>query len=227
MRVTEPSWRAAMEPLRTPLELALPGVCFHTFLDTLIAVTGEIARTRPPEYIEIPVRERYRRTFLRLGVDDATATAAAQRFSMMQMTLLLQHTSLPTEHRTLLQTLAARFRLGLISNFDHAPTVHEVLSRHRINVLFAAVVVSDQLGRRKPHPAIFHEALRRLNARSTEALYVGDSIVEDIGGAAGAGIDGIWLNPTGAAPPSYGPQPRYILPHLTDLPALLYRLSPQ
>lgn len=227
MRVTEPSWRAAMEPLRTPLELALPGVSFRTFLDTLIVVTSEIARARAPEYLEIPVRTRYRWTFLRLGVDETMATTAAERFAMMQMNLLLQHTSLPAEHRTLLQALAASFRLGLISNFDHAPAVRAVLSRHGIDALFAAVVVSDECGRRKPHPAIFHEALRRMQAAAAEALYVGDSLVEDIGGAAAAGIDGIWLNPTGAAAPSDGPQPRAMLSRLTDLPALLHRLAVQ
>jgi FMN phosphatase YigB (HAD superfamily) len=221
MRVTQPSWRPAMQALRAPMEEALPGVPFDAFLDALVAVTGDIVRQRPPEYYEVPVRERYRRALVRVGLEGPVAEAMADRFSMLQMHHLLIHSEVPAAHRTLLHQLTARYRLGLISNFDHAPTVQQVLSWHGIAEVFAVILISDDFGRRKPHPEIFREALRRLGMTAAEALYIGDSFAEDICGPAAVGIDTAWINPGAAVAPADGPQPRYIFSTLAELGALL------
>jgi HAD superfamily hydrolase (TIGR01549 family) len=221
MRVTEPSWRAAMQALRGPMEEALPGLAFDAFLDALFAVTGDIMRQRPPEYYEVSVRERYRRAFIRVGLDPSVAEAMADRFSLLQTRQLVIHSELPAVHLMLLHQLATRYRLGLVSNFDHAPTVREVLSRHGIGDLFAVTLISDEFGRRKPHPEIFREALRRLGATAGEALYIGDSFAEDVRGPAAIGIDTAWINPAAVVPPADSLRPRYLLSTLTDLASVL------
>src|SRR5262245_42965491 len=74
-RVTELTWRAAMEPLRVALTDLVSGLDFDRFLDALIAVTTELNRERAPEYFELPCEERYRRTFARLGIEGPAADA--------------------------------------------------------------------------------------------------------------------------------------------------------
>ena len=84
---------------------------------------------------------------------------------------------------------------------------------------FHTTLISDDFGRRKPHPAIFHAALDRLAGRADEALYVGDTAADDIAGAQAAGIDVAWLNRRDEAPPD--PPPTYTLRQLTDLRDIL------
>lgn len=74
-------------------------------------------------------------------------------------------------------------KMGLISNFTYAPVIYAALRRLDINRFFDAVLVSEAVGWRKPHPGVFEEALRRLGAKSDETVYVGDSPLEDIKGA--------------------------------------------
>ena len=221
MRVTEPSWRSAMQALRAPMEEALTTLSFDDFLDAVVTVTDEIVRQRPPEYYEVSVRERYRRAFIRVGLESSVAEAMADRFSLLQTRQLVIHSEVPAAHLTLLHQLATRYRLGLVSNFDHAPTVREVLSRHGISDVFSVTLISDEFGRRKPHPAIFREALRRLGMTAEEALCIGDSFAEDVRGPAAVGIDAVWINPGAAAVPAGGPRPRYVLSTLPELAVLL------
>jgi putative hydrolase of the HAD superfamily len=56
------------------------------------------------------------------------------------------------------------------------------------------LVVSEEVGAVKPEPAIFEEALNRLQCGAEEAVMVGDSWKEDILGAHGVGIRAVWLN---------------------------------
>ncbi|HTU03612.1 MAG TPA: HAD-IIA family hydrolase [Candidatus Sulfotelmatobacter sp.] len=52
----------------------------------------------------------------------------------------------------------------------------------------------------KPRPHFFQAALGRLQVRPGEAAMIGDSLVADVQGAQGAGLNTIWLAPPGAVP---------------------------
>jgi putative hydrolase of the HAD superfamily len=95
---------------------------------------------------------------------------------------------------TLLQKIAETCKLGLISNFTHAPVVHVSLRKLGISRYFNAVVVSGDIGWRKPHQKIFTEAMRRLQVKAEETVYIGDCPQEDIKGAAQAGMKTVFVN---------------------------------
>lgn len=59
------------------------------------------------------------------------------------------------------------------------------------------VVISGEFGVHKPDPAIFRESLRLGDAPAGEAIYIGDSVEEDITGARTAGLSTIWVNRDG------------------------------
>lgn len=56
-----------------------------------------------------------------------------------------------------------------------------------------AVLVSSELGREKPDPCVFREALSRAGVSAGDALMVGDHPVTDIAGARAVGIAGRML----------------------------------
>lgn len=59
------------------------------------------------------------------------------------------------------------------------------------DTLVNAVVISEEVGFRKPQPQIFRVALDALGCRPNEAIMVGDDLVADIEGALSAGIQPI------------------------------------
>jgi HAD superfamily hydrolase (TIGR01549 family) len=214
-------WRAAMQWLQETAQQELPEVCFDDLLAALMRVTEDIVRQRPPEYREVPSRERFRRALHQLGVDGARAHTTAERLSLAHMAHLASLTVLPEGHLGLLRGLGARYPLGLVSNFDHGPTAHRVLRDHGLSGCFTAIVISDDFGQRKPHAAIFTAALGMLDVPAEDALFVGDSVGEDVTGARNAGLKVAWLNHKGEAVPADASQPDYVIRCLADLLALV------
>jgi len=209
--------RGTYDWLRDPLAARRPAIPFDDFRSALLEVSAAISGERSPEHREIPSRERFLRALERFepGPDAVTAEA----LSLAHMAHLAERTAMPDAHPPLLRELGARYRLGLVSNFDHAPTAQSILARHGVHRCFDVTLISDDFGRRKPHPSIFQEALARLGATPAEALYVGDSAADDVIGAQGVGLDVAWINRSDEAPPN--PPPTHQLRRLTELRSLL------
>jgi HAD superfamily hydrolase (TIGR01549 family) len=219
------AWRSTMSWLRDTAERELPHVAFDDLLRALMRVTEEIIRQRAPEHLEVPSRERFRRALLRVGVAAGQAPEIAERLSVAHMAHLASMTVLPPEHLALLHDLAKRYRLALVSNFDHGPTARRVLSDHGVAGFFDTTVISAEFGRRKPHPEIFAAALQAVGVSADDALFIGDSIGDDVVGAHNAGVPVVWLNGTSTPLPPGTPPPRAVMARLTDLPAVLEQLS--
>jgi HAD superfamily hydrolase (TIGR01549 family) len=105
-------------------------------------------------------------------------------------------------------------RTGICSNWDWCLDRH--LQHNEIDSLVDFVVCSAINGHRKPHPGIFQAVIASAGARPDEILFVGDSLVEDIGGAAVAGLLPIHLDRAGACD-SKG---HHGIPCLSDLRAV-------
>src|SRR5205814_1618940 len=132
----------------------------------------------------LPSRERFRRALERVGCDDTRLAEAAVHLSRAHMALIATATILPDEHRALLEALRPRYRLGLVSNFDDTATAYEILRRHGLLAYLDSVVVSETLGRGKPHPALVRAGLVDLGLGPDGVRFVGDAVAR---GAAAAG----------------------------------------
>jgi FMN phosphatase YigB (HAD superfamily) len=86
-----------------------------------------------------------------------------------------------------------RYRVGLLSNFTYGPVIHNSLKKVDINRFFNAIIVSEEIGWRKPSPVIFQDILQRLQVTADEAVFVGDSPFEDIKGALDMGIRTVFV----------------------------------
>ena len=101
--------------------------------------------------------------------------------------------------RVLMDLKRRQKTVGLVSNFDHPPHVRRILSENGWANVLDSIVISSEVGVKKPDPAIFALALRQTHIAPAEAVYVGDT-AEDVAGAIAAGIDPVLIarpgNPT-------------------------------
>jgi len=90
--------------------------------------------------------------------------------------------------KTLERLRETGLRTGLISN-GYEEEIRSVLSKAGLSTkMFDVVVGADTVHERKPHRDIFAYALRKLQVRPEEAIFVGDRIDTDYKGAEEAGI---------------------------------------
>ena len=94
--------------------------------------------------------------------------------------------------KEMLQTLKREYHLGLLSNFTHTPAAKKIIRQMGLDPFFETILISGELGYRKPHPLVFQKLLENLQVENYQALYVGDDPEPDITGALGAGILPIW-----------------------------------
>ncbi len=85
--------------------------------------------------------------------------------------------------------------IGLVSNFDHPPHVRRLLSDNGWATIFDTIIISSEVGVKKPDPAIFALALQQTGIKPADAIYVGDTH-DDVTGAIAAGIHPIFINRT-------------------------------
>lgn len=90
-----------------------------------------------------------------------------------------------------LEALARRYRLGLVSNFYG--NLDQVCGDCGVRNLFGAILDSARVGFEKPDARIFGTALAALSVGPAEAVFVGDSLPRDMAGARGLGMPHVWL----------------------------------
>ena len=95
--------------------------------------------------------------------------------------------------KPLLDDLVDReFRLGIISNATDL--VRKVLDNLRFTKYFETIVVSAEVGVRKPDPRIFQIGVDSLKVMPNRAIYIGDRFAIDVQGASKAGLNAILLD---------------------------------
>jgi len=95
-----------------------------------------------------------------------------------------------------LRDIGKRYPIAVISNADGR--IEDVLRRCGIAHCFRSITDSGLVGYEKPHPEIFRQALKSMNAAPEESLYVGDVYSVDYLGATGAGMQAVLMDIPGA-----------------------------
>lgn len=99
------------------------------------------------------------------------------------------------EARPVIEALAGRFPLVLVSNFYG--NVEAVLADFDLRRYFKAVIESAVVGVRKPDPQIFRLGVEALGLNPGEVLVVGDSYKKDIVPAESIGCRVAWIKGKG------------------------------
>ncbi|WML50729.1 HAD family hydrolase [Neobacillus sp. PS3-34] len=94
----------------------------------------------------------------------------------------------------IVNTIKRHVKVAIITNGSTQRQKAKIINTN-LNSCFDIVIISEEVGFRKPDKRIFELALNNLNVQPEDALFVGDDIEKDIGGCQNADIKGIWFNP--------------------------------
>ena len=148
----------------------------------------EAFRAEAAYYFEHSHTGRDERSLARLHAD-CTAVfneALGSALTPEQYVGALEFEVLPGVRDALALLRAHGLALAVVANWDFG--LHEHFRRHGLRDAFDAVVVSGELGVRKPDPVPFRTALDRLGVEPKRAIHVGDHPPHDEVGAHAAGM---------------------------------------
>ena len=130
-------------------------------------------------------------------------------------------TVFPDARDTLILLRERGYRLGLLSNTWWAAEWHNAdIAAHGLSDLIDELVYTSDLPHSKPHPAVFREVSARLGVDPPACVMIGDRQIDDVSGAKGVGMRGIWRrNEDGF--PTWDGTPDAIVDQLSELPELL------
>ncbi|HEX9116659.1 MAG TPA: HAD family hydrolase [Anaerolineae bacterium] len=112
--------------------------------------------------------------------------------------------------------------LGMVSNTLWSPEFHDAdLQRFGLLEYLPVRVYSSAAGIVKPHPAIYRQALDRLDVAPAEAVFVGDKLAVDVAGPQKIGMRAILVVSPFRPEESDEIQPDARIQSLAELPALL------
>ena len=128
-------------------------------------------------------------------------------------------------YRTLDELKERGYKIGLISNARDAANVERLIDNARLRPWLDPIVISANVGVRKPNPRIFKIVLDYWQLPPDRAVMVGDMLGADILGAHNAGMRGVWatMQTEREANAAHGHTivPDATIDSLSELPALL------
>lgn len=111
----------------------------------------------------------------------------------------------------------SKYKLALITN-GRTRIQYGKIDQLGIRHPFDAIFVSEEAGIKKPDPRIFELAIEKLGIAPEEGVYIGDHPRNDMGGAAGAGLQTIWFEVNQPWPEDLDVKP---ITKVTDLKSLM------
>ena len=125
------------------------------------------------------------------------------------------------EDTTVLEELHA-YHIGIITNGAHDEHTDSQLSKVRhlgLSERIQSLTISGEIGIRKPKVGIFKVACERAGVLPEEAIFIGDTVENDIVGANRAGMTSVHINRTSdeLVPITAEEQPDYSISNLRDI----------
>lgn len=120
----------------------------------------------------------------------------------------------------LVRELSGKYQLGAVSN--GLPDVqYRKLESLGLRHLFSCIILSEEVGIRKPDPRIFLKAAHILHMLPRQCLYIGDTYASDIVGAKNAGMQACWFNRAQLLPQNEQIKPDFVVGDLLEIPKFL------
>jgi putative hydrolase of the HAD superfamily len=167
--------------------LPAPTVPLEEFHEETVRLLRE-AEAAVVDHLELDYPALVRQALMRFGVAPPPADLLAAMRAQILSWNSVRHVH-PDAYE-LLDTLRARgLRIGYVSNtYDPPQILREVIRDERMEERADAIVLSSELGYRKPSPRIYQAALREVDVPAAATLFVGDRVLEDVVGPAREGM---------------------------------------
>jgi putative hydrolase of the HAD superfamily len=151
-----------------------------------------------------------------LGLDESSADRITNMYVESYPTL-----DVPVEDaKSVVKRLSEKFQLGVVSN-GFPDVQYQKLKTLGIESFFDCILLSEEIGIRKPDPRIFWRAASLMLRQPEECLYIGDSYRADVPGAKRAGMQACWFNPHGLRPSQEGVKPDFEISALHEILSIL------
>jgi FMN phosphatase YigB (HAD superfamily) len=132
-------------------------------------------------------QRRFEGTLEQLGLSDPDPDA----FGQVYISVYRKYWSWVPGARLTWEKVRSQWPVGIITN-GFADLQKEKFKRFGFDLSADALVISEEVGFMKPHPAIFEHSAQLAGVDPHQILYVGDSPSSDVAGAAGAGYRTAW-----------------------------------
>lgn len=136
----------------------------------------------------------------------------------------LQRLQLYPDVDTVMQKLKQQFRLAAISD-GQSLWAHPELFCVGLQNLFDPLIISSDLGFRKPDPRIYQLALDTMHLTPAEVIFIGNDMYRDVWGAHQLGLKTIFFKSNQGDHKSRGVEPDYIIYEFNQLPTAIRFLS--
>jgi HAD superfamily hydrolase (TIGR01549 family) len=120
----------------------------------------------------------------------------------------------------LLIKLKQSYKICLVANNVRSWVIKK-LKKYNIDKFFNEIIISSDIGIRKPDPRIFTYALKKINSKPEECIFISDELNEDLTGAKILGIKTVW---TKREKEKQTFQPDFTINSLEELEKILERL---
>lgn len=118
--------------------------------------------------------------------------------------------------KEMLEDLSQRYKLAIVANAI-TNVSRLALEKFELAEYFDYVVLSRDLGVRKPDPELFIYALRSMWIKGGETVHVGDSLETDVQGGKNAGMKTIWIKGDKEV---LNIHPDFVISEVTEVPSL-------
>jgi putative hydrolase of the HAD superfamily len=165
---------------------------FHDFLDSYRDSVRRYRKIRTEELKEVNNCIWLSDSLKNMGhikekTDTLVVSAIEQYFNEWQLTLF-------PDAKPTLKRINEKYKTALVSNFTDTIFLKKSLQMFQITSFLNSIIVSEEVGWRKPHPRIFERFLEAMNVQPEEAVYIGDNLEADIKGSKDSGIKSILID---------------------------------
>jgi putative hydrolase of the HAD superfamily len=174
---------------------------------------------------EVPYSTVVSRTLALCGYSSKPTDKAIVEAAEAFMDCWIRSRTMEKSVPSILRRLKKMYTLGVVSNLAYSPAVSRTLARFGVAELFDAIIVSADVGWRKPSPKIFRKALQTMRISESETVYVGDELDHDIEGAKKVGMHTVLLKRSSTNMAPSDAKPDFIIHEWKELPSAVKALE--
>ena len=155
-------------------------------------------------------------------VDVSVAPSLAFEFRRLSMVRLKTFDSV----ENMLKELKKQGRVYLVSNAQSCFTIDE-LKTTGLYDLFDGILISSDVGVKKPFPDIFRLAFEKFGITPEESIYIGNDMRDDILGASRVGMKTMYIETpqSGSYPDLDLPEPTYTVKNHLEMQEVLLKIN--
>lgn len=143
--------------------------------------------------VEVPIQNTISRVFRKIKLKDPRANLVQSAIEEFYRPEIEAWQPYPDAMEVLAGFRKMGLKNGLISNAKSDWAVKAILEKHDLSKFFEAIVTSAAMLKRKPRFDIFMQALTTLGVKSSETIFIGDSLQADVLGAKTARMRSIYV----------------------------------